>query len=67
MKAIPCYAGPFDGRFYTDEREPTGYVLFNFRNKQIYLWNELSRAKISFAILEKAAKKEPKEDEEIHR
>ena len=67
MKAIPCYAGPYDGRFCTDARTPSGYSLFRFRGKQIYLWDEISKTKLNFAVLERAAKKEPSEDEEIHK
>lgn len=72
MQKIPCFGGPFDGRFYTDDREPTGYTEFKFRNRTVYLWTvylwkEINATRLDFATLERAAKKPAPPDEEVHR
>jgi len=67
MAAIPCYGGPFDGRFYTPEREPSGYHLFKVKKRNMYLWNGIRKEYLDFATLERAATRVPPKDEEPHK
>jgi hypothetical protein len=59
---IPCYGGPYDGRFYGIIHPPIGYKEFDCRERKIYLWKTIRVEYLDFTTLEKAAMMEPEEE-----
>lgn len=68
---IPCYGGPYDGKFYPLERAPIGYKVFEVtgvvRGKsvtnQLYLWKMMRIKHLDFSIMFKASKIEPEKED----
>lgn len=65
--AIPCYGGPFDGRFYKMGRIPSGYKEFSVKNRVIYLWRDIQPHHIDFDTLDRAARKKLPPGEEPYK
>ena len=53
---LPCYGGPYDGKFFPETRQPSGYRIFLVRGKNIWLWNTMRVERLDFTILGKASK-----------
>lgn len=58
---IPCYGGPYDGKFYGMNRSPIGYKPFDVRDKKVYLWKSIKVERLDFDTLEKASMLEPED------
>ena len=56
---LPCYGGPYDGKFFPENRQPSGYRNFLVRGLTIWLWNTMKVERLDFKVLEKAAKSKP--------
>lgn len=56
---IPCYGGPFDGRFYSIARVPSGYKKITIKAIPLYVWQDIKLNAADFNILHRAAKKKP--------
>ena len=53
---FPCYGGPYDGKFYSENRCPGGYRQFEVRGRMVYLWNTIKVERIDFDTLARASK-----------
>lgn len=56
---IPCFGGPYDGKFYDDHSPPIGYRKFPVRARWVYLWRSIDPDFLNFNILAKASKLQP--------
>lgn len=59
---IPCYGGPYCGRFYPEDRSPIGYRALDVaKNTRVYVWKPLKVELLDFTILRSASKIKPEE------
>lgn len=56
---IPCYGGPYDGKFYSQTRPPIGYREFDVRGRKVYLWKSIKVERLDFNTLGRASRLEP--------
>ncbi len=61
---IPCYGGPYDGKFYSEARPPIGYKEFEVKRskRRVYLWKSIKVEYLDFQTLARASKLKPDEE-----
>ena len=59
---IPCYGGPYDGKFYPASKPPIGYRDFDVRKRKVFLWKVIKIERLDFQILEQASIMRPDDE-----
>lgn len=60
---LPCYAGPYDGKFYRKSCPPIGYRVFPIRGRHVFLWGAVKIEKLDFNIVDRASRTTMQDEE----